>query len=333
MVPGRVLIVGQDSTGGWRAAADAFAGSLRRAGVDVRVAGTGAPPKVRTFMLTDLAEALLARRAAQRAIGEHDPEAIVYFSVTASLLWPRAGAISLDSVAAENRPGRHGVWQRALERRRLEQAPLILVWSPAALAPIVTPHAPVLHVPPPIDPPPSSDRAPHRDIAAVTYAADPQKRRLGTVLDAWARARRPGETLVVTGLDGFEPPPEAGVTSTGRIPNEAFKALLARARTFVAAPRREDFGIAALEALAAGAQLVTTPAPGPYPAREIATRLDPRLVSADLPRAIRIALDDPRPGYELASARELAPYATAAVDEIVAGEVVPRLLAPSRVRR
>ncbi len=72
--------------------------------------------------------------------------------------------------------------------------------------------------------------------------------------------------------------------------------------------------------------LVTTPAPGPYAALEIARTLDRRLVTDDLAPAIRIALDDPAPRYVARSIDLLAPHARAAVDRVVANELLPRLL-------
>ena len=73
-------------------------------------------------------------------------------------------------------------------------------------------------------------------------------------------------------------PPTPGVRNAGRLPPAAYRALLRRARVFVTAPRREDYGIAQLEALADGCRLVTTPSPGPYAALPVAIGLDPRLV-------------------------------------------------------
>ena len=107
---------------------------------------------------------------------------------------------------------------------------------------------------------------------------------------------------------------------------DEFRALLGRARLFVAAPTIEDYGIAALEALGNGCRLVTTPSPGPYPALELARELDPRLVGDALPSAIRIALDDPLPGYRERAALLLEPYSRAAMDRTVADTVLPRLL-------
>jgi glycosyltransferase involved in cell wall biosynthesis len=99
---------------------------------------------------------------------------------------------------------------------------------------------------------------------------------------------------------------------------------------FVPAPRREDYGIAQLEALADGCALVTTTAPGPYAALPLARALDPRLVSNDpaaLGAALRAALDDPAPGYAERARAAVAPFTRAAVDRTVAGELLPRLLA------
>lgn len=317
-----VLIVSGANTTGWRVAAEELAGSIIRAGASAEVVLADPAPRVRTFMLTDLVQARAARQAAQRGIATHKPRALVYCSITAALLWPQPGAISLDSIAAENRPGRHGIWQRVIERRRLEQTPLVLAWSEQALDALRGAHPETVVVPVPIEAPQTA--APVRDIAAVTYAGDPVKRRLPVVLDAWQRARRGGETLVVAGTDAGAP--QEGVRSAGKLTPGQFRELLARARVFIAAPRREEYGVAALEALAAGCRLVTTPSPGPYPARDLARRLDSRLVDEDLVSAIRTALEDSSPGYAERAAELLAPFRRSAVDQTVAERVLPRLL-------
>jgi hypothetical protein len=78
--------------------------------------------------------------------------------------------------------------------------------------------------------------------------------------------------------------------------------------------------------------LVTAPGGGPYPARDLARELDPRLVTHDLARAVRTALDDPLPGYTERARALLAPYAPEAVDAVVAGRLLPALLAPGAAR-
>ena len=77
-------------------------------------------------------------------------------------------------------------------------------------------------------------------------------------------------------------------------------ARVARARAFVNASRREDHGLAQLEALAAGTPLITVPSPGAYEALPIARSLAPELVAADvsapaLATALRVGLALTRP--------------------------------------
>lgn len=317
-----ILVVSHEGTSGWRAAARELAESLSRAGASVQLAGAEPVRPVRSFALTDLLEARAARQACLRGIAAHDPAVVIYCSITAALLWPRPGAIWLDTIAAENRPGRHGIWQRPVERRRLAEAPLVLTMSPRSLAPLKDWNGASVVVPCPVER--SGPPAASRDIAAITYAGNPLKRRLDYVLEVWERARRPDETLVVAGIEELQPIP--GVAVAGALEPVEYRALLRRAKVFVAAPRREDYGIAPLEALADGCQLVTTPAPGPYPARDLARRLDPRLVSDDLVGPLRTALDDPLPGYAERAAELLEPFSMRGVDRTLADDVLPRLL-------
>jgi hypothetical protein len=317
-----VLLVSLGSTAGLRAADAALAGALRRAGASVALARTQHPRPVRTLALTDLAWARAARAATRRALSDGEPRAIVYSTITAALLQPAPGAVRFDAPASANRPGRHGIWQRPLERRRLRAAPLLLPWSPGGLAEAHAGSAPALVVPVPVEP--SGPAIETRDVAAVTYAADPAKKGLDRVLAAWAAARRPGETLVVAGAE--EAIAAEGVRVAGRLAPAEYRALLRRARVYVTAPRREDYGLAQLEALADGCLLVTTTAPGPYAALPLARQLDGRLVTEDLATALRAALDDPRPDYAERAGELLAPYSPREVDRIVADELVPRLL-------
>jgi glycosyltransferase involved in cell wall biosynthesis len=321
-----VLLVSLGSTAGLRAADAELADALRRAGATVAVTTARAPREVRTLALTDLAWALAARRAASAALREHRPRAVLYATTTAALLWPRPGAIRFDAPAAGNRPGRHGLWQRPLERRRLRAAPLLVPQSPGALAeaPGAT-AAPAIVVPVPVEP--SGPAGAPRDLAAITYAANPHKKGLDRVLEAWARARRDGEELLVTGTNRV--PAQPGVRATGPLAPGAYRALLRRARVFLSAPRREDYGIAQLEALADGCALVTNAAPGPYAALPLARALDPRLVGDDLGGAVRVALDDPSPAYAERALEAVAPFRRASVDAAVRDELLPALLSPA----
>jgi hypothetical protein len=352
-----VLIVSLGATGGLRAVDEELLGSLRRAGATATIVIAESPPAVRTLMLTDLRWARAARIAAQTELRRARPRALIYSTTTAALLWPRPGAIRFDAPAAGNRRGRHGLWQRPLERRRLREAPLLIPQSEGALAELPTAvrrslgtHRAIV-LPVPVEPSgPQSPSGPSeapvsqessrssegsgaRDVAAITYAANPVKKGLDAVLAAWRLAHRPGEQLLVVGAEeerllnlGYELPAE-GVRVVGVLAPADYRALLRRARVFVCAARREDYGIAQLEALADGCILVTTPSPGPYAALPIARDLDARLVADDLAGALRVALDDPSPGYADRARRALAPYRRAAADRLVAEQLLPRLLA------
>ncbi len=353
-----VLLVTLGSTEGLRVADEQLVGSLRRAGAHVAIASARHPGEVRTLMLTDLGWARAARCAAREALARSraaPPRAVIYSTTTAALLWPLPGAIRFDAPAAANRPGRHGLWQRPLERRRLRRAPLLLPSSVGALAeartavpgceqralvlpaPISAPALPEDARPevergPSLDVPIRGHAPPERDIAAVTYAANPRKKGFDRVLEAWRRVRRPSERLIVTGVTS-ERLRESGFDITGDdihiagpLAHSDYRALLRRARVFVCAPRREEYGIAQLEALAEGCLLVTTPAPGAYVALPLARELDARLVGKDLGAALRCALDTPAADYAARAAELVEPFTVAAVDRLVAEELLPRLL-------
>jgi glycosyltransferase involved in cell wall biosynthesis len=322
-----VLIVSLGSTEGLRRADEELAQSLRRAGASATVAQAAPPRPMRTLALTDLGWALAARRVARIELARWTPRAVIYSSTTAALLWPRPGAIRFDAPSAGNRRGRHGLWQRPLERRRLRQSSLLLPWSNGGLLeapPAVDRERRALVLPVPVEPSGAPESV--RDIAAITYAANPSKKGLDRVLSAWLKVRRPGEELLVAGATA-EGPASAGVRAVGMLPREEYRALLRRARVFVCAPRREDYGIAQLEALADGCLLVSTPAPGPYAALAIARELDRRLVSEDLQSALRAALEDPVSGYFARALEALVPFSREAADRLVAEQLLPRLLA------
>ena len=318
-----VLLVSLGSTVGLRASDAELAASLERAGASVTLAAAAPPRPTRTLALTDLAWALAARRAATGAISREKPDAVIYSTITAALLAPALGAIRLDALAAANRPGRHGVWQRPRERRLLARAPLLLPVSEQAMTGAPSRIGRVLVVPIAVEPSGPPLRGAARDIAAITYAANPAKKGLDRMLAAWASARRDGEELLVAGVEQL--PRADGVRALGTLDRDAYRALLRRARVYVAASQREEYGIAQLEALADGAMLVSAETPGGYPALELAGTLDPRLVGPDLAGAIRTALDDPREDYAAAAAPALARFSRASVDRVVAEQVLPAL--------
>jgi glycosyltransferase involved in cell wall biosynthesis len=174
---------------------------------------------------------------------------------------------------------------------------------------------------------------------ATAYAANPEKRGLEVLCAAWAEAAPEGFRLVIGGADraagrawldrcGVAEPP--GVEWAGAVPHDQWLARVARARLFVNASRREDHGLAQLEALAAGTPLVTVPSPGAYEALPIARRLAPELVAAGvsapaLATSLRagLALDDAT--YADRARAEMAPYRREAVLAVVRHELRPAL--------
>jgi glycosyltransferase involved in cell wall biosynthesis len=328
-----VALVSLGTTPGLRRADAAFSEQLREAGVDCRLVpfeiGRAAKALRRNPAITDFVEALAARRTLRP-----DARVTVYSTVTAAFLQPRAGAyaVRFDSPAALNRSGISGAWQRQAERRALAGARCLLPWSggagqaaPGDAARVVLP-VPVAE---------SKGGSP-RDIDALAYAGDPQKRGLDVLCRAWAKAGGAAR-LVVAGIDreratewlerrGLSAP--ADVEWAGLLSHEDWLATAGRARLFINASRREDYGISQLEALSAGAAVVTVPSAGPYEALPIARRLAAELVSDDLAAALAagLALDDAElRDYRGRALAELEPYRPPAVQAVVAERVIPAL--------
>jgi glycosyltransferase involved in cell wall biosynthesis len=342
-----IALVSLGTTMGWRRADEGFAELVREAGASCQVVpvriGTAGRLR-RTMALTDLVEAAAARRSATGIRAR----AVVYSSVTAALLQRPPGpyAVRFDTLAALNRPGLGGAWQRRREKRVLAGARLLLPWSEpadlAARAVLGGGGPPAAVVPPPV---PELEPRTERDLDAAAYAGNPDKRGLDLLCRAW-RAAPKGTRLVVGGIDQEAarrflrrrgvPEPE-GVEWAGPLPAEQWLRTVARARLFVNASRYEDWGLAQMEALAAGTPLATVPTPGPNVALPLARRLGPELVAAELAaeplaRAVRagLSLDEGARASYAARAREmLAPYRREAVARVVRDEVVPALLTES----
>jgi glycosyltransferase involved in cell wall biosynthesis len=330
--PVDVALVSLGTTAGLRRADEAFAAGLRAEGVscDVRQARVGRLGGLRRNpSVTDLVEALAARR-----VRGADARFAVFSTVTAALFQPRSGpyAVRFDAPAALNRPGPSGAWQRWAERAPLQGARALFPWSPAAAEAAPGP-APRVVVPVPVE---EVSGAPERDIDALTYAGDPRKRGLDVLCRAWDAAGG-GARLLVGGIEaeraaawlarrGMATP--SGVEFLGPVERAAWLDLAGRARIFVNASRWEDYGISQLEALSAGALLVTTPSPGPYAALPIARELAPRLVDADLASALAAGLSLPVAdvaAYRERAAAALAPHRPAAVQRLIGEQVVPAL--------
>lgn len=345
-----IALVSLGTTLGLRRADEAFVEMARRAGLScelVRV-GIGRSGSLRRqSTVTDIVEARAARSAASGV----KARLVVYSTVTAALMQRPSGpyAVRFDSSAAGNRPGLAGAWSRRREAKVLAGAKLLLPWGKAALETIPpqvrgVPAIP-LHVP--VEAMGSSERSAsggraqsEREIDALAYAGYPAKRGLDLLVEAWqSSGLHPGRRLWVAGIErgrarewlrkrGIVEPP--GVDWPGLLEPGEFRSTLSRTRVFVNASRREDHGLSQLEALAAGAALVTVASKGPYEALPLATKLDARLVAQGvgaqplavaLRAAFQVDLDD----YATRAAALLEPYSREAIQQVFERQVVPAL--------
>jgi len=200
---------------------------------------------------------------------------------------------------------------------------------------------PSIALPIPVEVRPQAGAA--RDRIAVSYAGNPEKKGLDLLVGAWARVTPARWRLVVTGIEperarrflerrALREPP--GIEWAGFLDEGAYAALVSRARVFLAASRYEDYGIAQLEALAAGTPLVTVPSDGPYEALRLARELAPGLVAARVSDdALAGALeagfalgDAERAAYASRAAELLHPYSRAELRRRLRDDVLPVLL-------
>ncbi len=351
-----VALLSLGTTAGLRHADEALAQLLTATGLTcgiVRVRFGATARLRRQITVLDLVEGLAARRAARAT---WDARAVIVSSATTGLLIERPRvpwAVRFDSPTALNRPGWSGAWQRARERRVFAAADVLLPYGEAAARaaepalagaarrPRIIP-VPVLIEAPAVEDVAGGDEAGRgaggREV--VAYAGWLRKRGIDILCAAWNEAALPGVRLVIGGADretGLAwltrcgvPEPQ-NVEWAGDVPHGQWLERVARARAFLNASRREDYGQSQLEALAAGTPLVTVPSPGAYEALPIARRLAPELVAADgtpaaLAAALRAGLElRDREGYARRAAAEMAPYRRDAVLAVVRDEVAPAL--------
>ena len=335
-----IALISLGTTPGLRRSDEAFAELVRAAGatcqvVPVRIGASGALR--RSAPTTDFVEALAARGAARGV----EARSMVFSTITAALFQqPEVPfGIRFDALASLNRPGLGGAWQRARERRVMDRAELLMPVSHGAAEAVEGAETPVVRVPIPVE---EIHGAPERDIHAVAYSGGQRKRGLDVICAAWGKAAPEGARLVIGGGSrerglrllrraGVPEPP--GVEWAGQLERERWVDLVRRARVFLNGSTWEDFGIAAMEALAAGTPLVTVPTPGSFEALPLARELAPDLVAADvsaeeLAVALRagLALDQgARDSYRQHALELLRPYRQDALREVVAEQVLPAL--------
>lgn len=351
----QILVVCSADTLGWRTIEDEFAASLARLGVPHTIVR----PRRRLPRLMKASYAtaeLLEARAAERLLRKHlrswRPSAVVMMSTTASFFVSLRrlryqgieAAIRLDCPAALNRPGLAGLPQRTLERRRMAEATAVIAMGPRSSAAVEPLRGSVISLPTTIDVPPAGPPVEPKRLLA--YIGNPQRKGLDRLIRAWnlIEPERGDLSLIVTGIDparahaaleraGVELP--TGVEWPGLLNRRRHLELLGSAAAYVSVSRWEEWGIAQLEALAAGIPLVTTRARGAYEAEPMARRLAPELfvIDPENPRELGQAMlaassisGEARKEYAARAHEMLLPFGPRAVDETMSGEVLPALL-------
>ncbi|HEY2771483.1 MAG TPA: glycosyltransferase [Solirubrobacteraceae bacterium] len=347
--PVDVLVVATGSTPGNRRSDTDLITALEELGLTVAVASSdfGLVGSLRMSLnLIDLTQAVSIRLAVGRVLRRVSPRAIIYGSGSAALLEPssrlRIAGVRFDSLGVDNRPGRRHMLQRALQRRIVDRAALMIPMSRTSPPPAIVTRNPR----PPVALPTPVERfgasAGLRERIAVCYAGAPEKKGLGVIVEAWAAV--PAYELHITGIDaaagraflarrGIEEPPR--VRWRGRLDRDEYRTLTSTAELFVAAARYEDYGIAQLEALADGALLVTAASAGPYDALALARQLAPELVASErspgaLAAAVRAAerLDEAtRDAYRERAQVLVAPYTRESFTARLRDELLPELFA------
>ena len=317
------------------------------------------PAPTRTLMLTDLAWARAARAAAAAALAgarRSPPTARSSTRAPPPRCCGRARARSASTrPSAGNRPGRHGLWQRPLERRRLGEAPLLLPWSEGALRRGAGGGARAddraLVLPVPVEPSGTArlGRTTVRDIAAITYAANPAKKGLDRVLAAWRGVRdelagtaaagasswwreRRRRQLELAGFD-LEPEPGRARRRRARRRRSTARSCVARACSCARRAARTTASPSWRRSPTAACSS-RRPRPGPTRLCRSRVRSTRALVSEDLQGALRTALSDPLGRLRAARAGGARAVSTReAVDRLVADELLPRLLARAPLKR
>ena len=345
-----VLIVSPGATLGLRRAAHELAGSLQGLGYDVdvlllRETDGWSPPGWLPNAAGELFEAAALRRKTLRALKEVDVRSLVYGTSIATVFQPRAcvarAAVWMDQPASVNRRGLRNAPQRLLERRQLERARLLLPWSRLGAEHLRARYrTPVVPLPPPVAP---SAAAGERRDRAICYAGNPEKKGLDLIVRAFALAGISRAELLVAGIDersarsflerrSVDVP--AGVRFVGCLSSGEFRRAVAESAVYVSAARREEYGIALLEALADGTLLVALPPAWTIEPIELGRDLDPELVTrvrsvealaASLGRAFAYS-EEERLAYQRRATRALRQESSAELQRRLREEVLPLLL-------
>jgi Glycosyl transferases group 1 len=342
-----VLIASPGTTLGLRGAAHDLFATMLELGIDADLVTLPPRPLGRLgdlapLALTDLGVAARLRWEITKRLRHVRPRAFVYGTSIATVLEPgdrlRVSAVRFDQLAAVNRPGVRNALTRFLERRRLRMVRILLPCSSASELP---PGLASIPLPPPVRPWRNEQATRERDF--FCYAADPHKKGLDLIVEAWGMATIRNAKLIITGIDAdagraflqgagvVEP---SGLSWAGRLSPDRYRSVTSSLAAHITASRREEWGIAALEALADGALLVAVPGAWRTEVVELARDLDPHLVAADRsPEALAVAMrhahgysEDDRDAYQGEARARVGAYSPETFRSRVRDAILPILL-------
>ncbi|HTM04916.1 MAG TPA: glycosyltransferase [Vicinamibacterales bacterium] len=176
----------------------------------------------------------------------------------------------LETAALAHKPWRKRLAYAAIERHTIEGAATCHATSAreAATLRAITPDASVVLIPNGVDVPAGADPAPNVRPTFVFIGRLHAIKRLDLLLDAFAQvvAVRPDARLIIAGPDEqrlrelLEPRQAPGnrVTWLGAVDARQRDAVLAQARALVVCSDSESFGMAVVEAMAAGRAVIVT---------------------------------------------------------------------------
>ena len=326
-----LLVVSLGTTLGWRVADRLFCEQAEAAGASTEIVavGRGAADRLRRgYPVNDFVEARRRGARFSRHWSASEPRAIAFSSSTTAMLGPETGlpyAVRLDAPAALNRPGRRSSPVRALERRVLSRARVVLPRAtlreglPAGAAPAVV-------LPPPVV---SSGEHEGDEPLAVAYVPDPKAKGLDVVVKpgpglrsaapSW-RSSRWSPTVARRRIVA-RPDAAVGATCGGRpargVPRHAASRSRPRGGRALGGLRQ-----APLEALADGHCSPRFRRPASFAALPLARELARRLVSDDLAAAVTaaFALED-LTAYRARAADLVAPFRLEALVSRIRDEV------------
>jgi hypothetical protein len=348
-----VLVVSPRTTPGLRRDHDELLRALHRLELTTAVATShyGAIGRLRrlAYVADETIVFAALAHATHRVLQRVRPRFIFITTSVGGALLPsqllERAAIRFDGLATATRRQWWGAGSRALERRCLRRAAVLLPYTTAVARDaqtLIGSDRPSIVWPSPVrpGPPPAQERWP----AGLCYANNPDKKGLDIAVSAWKLAAPGDHRLLIAGIEpaagqrflrarGVDAP--SNLEWCGRLPETRYRQLSASVLVHVGSSRVDEFATTQLEALMDGALLVTGPSQGPIEALHLARAIEPRLVAAEMtPEGLAVPIREAlrldsqeREAYRRRAREALEPYTREAFINRLRDEVLPALYA------